>query len=146
GGAGMLFRTALPLLVAFFVIRAPMGILATPMYPAASRVVAHWFPFARRSSANGLVQGAAMLGIASTPLLFGHLIDRVGWPSAFVVVGAITTAVGVLWLWYARNDPAEHPSVNASELHLINDGLAELPVTRSADTSPSELGSWLNLL
>src|SRR5262249_3938620 len=129
-----------------FVIRAPMGVFATPMYPAASRAVAHWLPFARRSSANGLVQGAAMLGIATTPLLFGHLIDRVGWPNAFLIIGVITTAVGLLWLWYGRNDPVEHSGVNDTELHLIKDGVAEPAKLRLAALTPTESGPWLDLL
>src|SRR5215469_2789864 len=37
GGAGLLFRTALPLLIALFLIRSAMGVFATPMYPAGSR-------------------------------------------------------------------------------------------------------------
>src|SRR5262249_50134489 len=45
GGAGFLCHSALSLTIAFFIIRSPMGVAATPMYPAGSRTVAHWFPF-----------------------------------------------------------------------------------------------------
>jgi MFS family permease len=146
GGAGVLFQSALPLLLAFFVIRCPMGVIATPMYPAGSRTIAHWFPFARRSSANGLVQGAAMLGIAMTPPLFGRLMDRCGWPGAFLIAGIGTATVGLLWMWYARNYPVEHSGVNDSEMRLIHEAVA-LPERKQAlAISVKDLGPWRDLL
>jgi ACS family glucarate transporter-like MFS transporter len=123
GCAGFLFTTSISLLVALFVIRSLMGVVATPMYPAGSRTIAQWFPFNRRVGANGLVQGAAAVGMAMTPLMFGPLMKHVGWPNAFIIVGFVTGIVGVLWLWYARNRPAEHPAVNKNELLLIEGGL-----------------------
>src|SRR5262249_15919721 len=99
GGGGLVLTSGLALVIAFFPIRSMMGIFATPMYPAGSRAVAEWFPFSQRASANGLVQGAAPVGIALTPLLFGHLMDQVDWPRAFIITGAITWAVGLPLFW-----------------------------------------------
>jgi len=50
-------------LPALLVIRTIMGIFTAPVYPAASRLVSHWVPLQQRAWANGLVQGAAALGI-----------------------------------------------------------------------------------
>jgi sugar phosphate permease len=144
GGAGLLFTTALPLLIAFFLIRSVMGIFATPMYPAGSRAVAEWFPFAQRASANGLVQGAAPVGIALTPLLFGHLMDQVDWPRAFIITGAITGAVGLLWLWYARSSPAEHPGVPREE--RIQSSLTAFQAAAELPAPRLESGAWRRLL
>jgi ACS family glucarate transporter-like MFS transporter len=146
GAAGLLFHAAIPLFIALLLIRSPMGLLATPMYPAGSRTIAHWFPFERRASANGFIQGAAALGIAMTPLLFGRLMDRFGWPIAFVIIGAITAAIGLLWLWYARNDPGHHSSVNQAEIHLIQADLAAHPLKPEIDAIDKEPGSWTLLL
>jgi len=145
GSAGLLFTNALPLLIAFFLVRSAMGVFATPMYPAGSRAVAEWFPFAQRAGANGLVQGAAPIGTALTPLLFGHLMDRVDWPRAFILTGAITGAVGILWLWYARSSPAKHPGVNREELLRIQSGVTEF---QAAETPSPRLepGAWRRLL
>jgi len=52
----------------------------------------------RRSGANGIVTGAALLGVAATYVVFGWLIDHVGWPWAFVVAAAATFGLGVSWL------------------------------------------------
>jgi sugar phosphate permease len=144
GGAGLLFTTALPLLIAFFLVRSVMGIFATPMYPAGSRAVAEWFPFSQRASANGLVQGAAPVGIALTPLLFGHLMDQVDWPRAFIITGAITGAVGLLWLWYARSSPAEHPGVYKEE--RIQSKVAAFQAAAATPSRRMEPGAWRRLL
>jgi hypothetical protein len=41
-------------------------------------VVSFWVPVQGRSLANGLVTGAAVLGIASTYTVVGFLIDELG--------------------------------------------------------------------
>src|SRR5689334_15527201 len=85
---------------AFLVIRSLMGLCNAPMYPAAGQLVAHWMPFSRRALVNGLVVGAAPIGVASTYLVMGFLIDQLTWPLAFVVTGAVTGLVAIGWLFY----------------------------------------------
>jgi MFS family permease len=120
GAVGSVVAGAGLLLASFILIRMAMGFFATPMYPAASQVVAHWIPFPRRGWANGLVQGAAPLGIATTYILFGSLIDWFNWQIAFLITGAATGAIGMTWLLYARNRPAQHSEVNQAEQELIH--------------------------
>src|SRR4051812_11367657 len=45
-------------------IRFCMGLLSAPLYPAATRMTSYWVPLHQRVFANGLVQGAAALGMA----------------------------------------------------------------------------------
>lgn len=75
-----------------------MGALTAPLHPAAARGVSLGIPIMRRSGANGIVTGAALLGVAATYVVFGWLIDHVGWPWAFVVAAAATFGLGVSWL------------------------------------------------
>lgn len=121
-GATGVLASGTMLRIALFAIRGTMGLFAAPMYPAASHAVAQWMPFPGRASANGLVQGAAPLGIATTYILFGLLIDRFDWPRAFALTGAATALLGLVWLLYARNQPNQHSGVNAAELSLIRTG------------------------
>ena len=67
-GAGLLWTTLL-------VIRSLMGALTAPVYPACSRVVVNWVPLTQRFRANGMVQGAAAVGITFAFPLFGAMID-----------------------------------------------------------------------
>jgi MFS family permease len=84
------------------IVRANMGILTTPLHPGCARAVGLWIIGPRQTFANGLVTGAALLGIACTPLFFGALIDLVGWPIAFVITGSCTAALAAIWLTATR--------------------------------------------
>src|SRR5262249_20002872 len=86
---------------------------------ASGQIIARWLPFRQRALANGLVMGAALAGIASTFFGFGSLISLCNWPGAFVITGALTALLAILWTLYARNNPREHPGVNAAEVQLI---------------------------
>ncbi|OAI42239.1 hypothetical protein AYO40_01905 [Planctomycetaceae bacterium SCGC AG-212-D15] len=118
GVTGLVLTGAL-VLPALLVIRALLGAVSAPIHPAAARGVSLWVPAPARSGANALVTGAALLGIASTYILFGNLMDRIGWPWAFIVCGIATALLAGFWLDYAADRPGEHPSVNRAEQELI---------------------------
>jgi ACS family glucarate transporter-like MFS transporter len=134
GVVGWVFATAGAVWLALVVVRALMGVCTAPIYPAASRMVAHWLPLPARAGANGFINGAAPVGIACTFFGFGTLMDRFGWPAAFVITGAVTVALALVWWAWARDYPEEHPGVNPAELRLIT-GAAATP------TDPA-LGRW----
>src|SRR5579863_6488985 len=89
--------------ISFLVIRCLLGILTAPLFPAAGRIVAAWIPFRTRAWVNGLVLGAATVGISLAPIGFGRLSDEVGWRAACVVMGVLTALLTALWFWYGRN-------------------------------------------
>jgi MFS transporter, ACS family, D-galactonate transporter len=100
-----IFLAAGSVWLGLLVIRGIMGLFTIPLHPASARAVALWVPETRRSLANGLVTGAALLGIACTPLLFGALIDRIDWPAAFAVTGGCTAIIALVWLVATRPLP-----------------------------------------
>jgi sugar phosphate permease len=130
GVAGLLAFSGAVLFSSLLAIRGLLGATMAPMYPAAGRIVSHWIPFRQRALTNGLVTGAAPVGIASTYIVFAALTDRLGWEQAFLVTGPITVTLAVLWMWYGRNDPAQHASVNSAELTLIRAGIRPEPFTQ----------------
>jgi MFS family permease len=106
GLAGMSFLvSAGSMYVALLTIRSVMGVFTAPIYPAASRTIANWVPPGQRILANGFVQGAAALGIASTFHVFGMLMDSVGWQTAFLISGAVTALLALVWTISAANQP-----------------------------------------
>jgi ACS family D-galactonate transporter-like MFS transporter len=79
------------------VVRSLLGLVNAPLHPAAARMVFERIPRTSRAMANGLVTAAACVGIASTYYAFGMLIDRFGWPTAFLISGGLTLIVGFAW-------------------------------------------------
>jgi MFS family permease len=119
GVVGWLPLSILSVYLLFLLVRALMGLCTAPIYPASGRIISHWFPPGQRAGANGAVMAAALVGIASTYVGFGTLLDSFSWPTAFLITGALTALVAGLWTWYGRNRPEEHRSVNAAELQAI---------------------------
>ncbi len=107
GVAGLLCTTGMMLWVSLLVIRGCLGIASAPLHPTAARLVANWIPPAGANLANGLVTSAACIGIASTYLVFGLLIDEVGWERAFLVCAGVTLVLGLAWTLLASDRPPE---------------------------------------
>src|SRR5262245_40776338 len=128
--------------ILFLVIRSLMGAFAAPMYPASAQHIAHWLPFRRRGLANGLVQGSACLGIASTPLVFGELIDWFDWPQSFLILAVGTALLGLAWSFYATDWPRQHPGTNEAERSMI--AADRPPASRAGYVT--EPGPWQALL
>ena len=139
GTVGLVAFSALTVLTLFLIVRSLMGLFTAPIYPASCRVVAHWFPARQRASANGAIMAAALVGNACTFVVFGALLDRFDWPTAFAITGTVTAVVALLWIWYGRNRPEEHPGVNEGELLLIGEG----PRPRELAAEPTR---WRTLL
>jgi MFS transporter, ACS family, glucarate transporter len=102
------------------VIRALFGAGEAGCFPNLTRVFTTWLPVAQRERAQGVLWFAARWSGAFTPLLVAYVLDFMSWRRAF----EIFALPGVIWaiafyVWY-RDDPREHPGINAAEL-------AELP-------------------
>jgi MFS family permease len=134
GLAGYSVLSPAALLILLLVIRALMGVCSAPIYPASSRLVSHWIPARQHTWANGLVQGAAAVGMACAFPLFGQLIDWFQWPSAFLWAGIFTAALALVWTAYAADYPGQHRFANEGERRLIEES-APSP-DRRGDVAP----------
>jgi MFS transporter, ACS family, D-galactonate transporter len=122
GAAGLLGLSGLGVWICLLVVRALMGMCTAPLHPAAGKAVSHWFPPGSRVLSNGLVVGASCVGMALVFPVFGGLIDRLGWPTSFLIVGTITAGVGLVWAFYATDWPSQHAATNSAERALIGPG------------------------
>ena len=105
GAVGLVFTQAVPLLLGLLVVRSVLGISNAPLHPAGARLVANWVPPKGVALANGLVTFSACIGMAFTYVLFGSLIDRFGWPRAFLITSGVTVLVAVVWTLLAADYP-----------------------------------------
>lgn len=88
-------------------------------FPNLTKSFTTWLPTEERVRAQGILWMAARWGGAFTPLLVVRVLRWMNWREAFVLFGAI----GVIWAllfyrWY-RDNPRDNKSVNAQELHII---------------------------
>jgi len=101
------------------VVRFLFGAGEAGGYPNSARVLSRWIPDHERGRAQGIMLTAGQMGGVIAPTIAAYLIEFVGWRWTFVVFGLVGVVwAGAFWLWF-RDDPAEHPAVNAAELNLI---------------------------
>ena len=102
GVTGFVFAGTAQIWLSLVVVRGLMGLFTTSLHPGCARAVADWTPLPRRSLTNGLVTGAALLGIASTYKVFGALVAWIDWANAFLVTGAVTALLTGTWILVSR--------------------------------------------
>jgi ACS family glucarate transporter-like MFS transporter len=112
-------------LFVFVAVRFLLGAGEAVIYPSANQFVARWIPTSERGIANGWIFAGVGAGAGLTPLLVTYIMVHYGWRSSFWVCSIIGFAAGAVWLLTARDTPAEHGGVSASELTLIRAGLPQ---------------------
>lgn len=88
-------------------------------FPNLTKAFTTWLPKLERVRAQGIMWTFARWGGAFTPVLVVWVLRFVNWRWAFVLFGGL----GVVWCtffyrWY-RDNPRDHPDVNAAELALL---------------------------
>jgi MFS family permease len=98
-------------------------------WPCVARTFSRWIPRSERGRAQGIFFAGAHLVAGLTPAVIvgGGLLGS-GWPGmlsvmswrgVFVTFGLLGGVWVAVWLYWFRNDPSEHPAVNAEELDAI---------------------------
>jgi ACS family D-galactonate transporter-like MFS transporter len=136
--------------------RLGLGVTEAPVYPAASKLNANWLPPKERARGATILDAASPAGAAFGGLLATFLIGALGsWRWAFIVTGALTIIIAVLYYLYLRDTPEQHNSVNSAELDHIrsardvgqtDDEQATLPKVRDYTKSLSFWGMWFGRL
>jgi ACS family glucarate transporter-like MFS transporter len=88
-------------------------------FPNAARVVTHWFPPAERGLARGAITTTSLVGAALSFPISNYLIESVGWRWTFGAFGLVGVVWAAAFYWWFRDNPGEHPAVNAGERQLI---------------------------
>jgi MFS family permease len=136
GVAGFTIHSAALIIPVLFAIRGTLGITNAPFHPGAAHAVSRWIPGPQRAGMNGLVNAAALTGISCTYYLFGFMMDRLGWPLAFVAAAAVTGAVACAWWAIAASGPDAHPGVNKEERRLIAEEAPGAPTSQRRSSLP----------
>ena len=114
------------------VARFLFGVGEAGAFPNTSRSFAKWFPVAERGAAHGWVFMGTRMGGAITPPIVVALMAAIGWRQTFYVFGVLGVIWAFFWWRWFRDEPSQHPEVNAAELALIRESAGHEPATSHA--------------
>ncbi len=137
-----------------YAARVVLGLAEGPSFPAHARVVERWLPPHERATAVGVALVAIPVALAIGAPLATFLIGAFGWRAMFFVLAASGIVWLPVWLYLARDFPAQSRFVNEAErAHIaktesIDTGLADRAGRSGTDwrallTTPTLLaGYW----
>src|SRR4051812_6455504 len=88
-------------------------------FPNLAKMFTNWLPADERSRAVGVMWLSARWGGAFTPLLVVWVFSFMSWRHAFELFGAIGIVWAIWFYFWFRDNPRNHPKVNAAELELL---------------------------
>jgi ACS family glucarate transporter-like MFS transporter len=91
-------------------------------WPCVARTFSKWIPLAQRGRVQGIFFSGAHLAGGLTPMIALMLAGRFGWRPVFVIFGTVGVTWAIVWHRLFRDEPAQHPVVNAAEATLIAEG------------------------
>ncbi len=105
--------------VSLWVMRFLFGAGEAGCFPNLTKSFTTWLPQEERVRAQGIMWMSARWGGAFTPILVVWFLTHLSWRRTFEIFGAI----GLVWAFYFyrwyRDNPKDHPKVNAAELALL---------------------------
>ncbi|MEW4565513.1 MFS transporter [Bremerella sp. JC770] len=106
GLTGLVFGF-IPLLVTRFLF----GAGEAGAFPGMSRAVFSWIPMGNRGLVQGINFSGSRLGAAFALPVIAIMIASLGWRTCFLLLMVIGFVWAVIWYWYFRDDPTEHPTI-----------------------------------
>jgi MFS family permease len=106
-------------LTSLLVIRFMFGTGEAGCFPNLTRMLSAWLPVGERVKAQALMWAFGRWGGALAPPVAIFAISSLGWRWGFVALSLLGLVWVVFFLPWFKNDPAEHKSVNAAELALL---------------------------
>lgn len=110
------------------VLRFLFGAGEAGAYPNITRAIHDWFPKKEWEFAQGAVWMTGRLMGGVTPLIWAVLVGNalfpiapLNWRGAFFLFGGVGFLWCVVFAYWFRNSPAEHPGVSAGEQQLIRE-------------------------
>jgi ACS family glucarate transporter-like MFS transporter len=125
--------------VSMYVIRFLFGAGEAGCFPNLTRMLSSWLPPRERVTAQSLMWAFTRWGGAATPPLVLLGITLFGWRWTFVALAGLGVVWAVVFLLWFRDNPANHPQVNAAEREL-------LAKPHALVTNRENQPSWLSLL
>lgn len=129
-----------------FLVWCLMGLAQAGAIPVSMNTISVWNPKSERAFASGIFVAAMYSGAALAAGATGALIAFIPWQLLLAIFGAPGFVWAVLFIWWFRNRPEDHPSVSRTELEVIRESvITEAPAALDSDKASLQT-PWLQLL
>ncbi|HEV7350281.1 MFS transporter [Telluribacter sp.] len=88
-------------------------------FPGIARATYSWFPVRERGLITGINFSGSRLGAALALPFIASLIQWLGWRASFGILGGMGIVWALLWWFFFRDLPEEHPRLSSREKDLI---------------------------
>jgi MFS family permease len=105
--------------VSLLVIRFLFGAGEAGAWPNAALAFSRWTPQRERGRMQGVFFAAAHGSGGLTPLIVAALLTVTSWRGVFVICGLTGLVWAATWYRWFRDEPRDHPGVNAAEAEMI---------------------------
>lgn len=102
-----------------WIVRFCFGAGEAGCFPNITKALSVWLPVEERVRGQAVVWAFARWGGAFTPPLVVAAFHFMSWRLAFVTFGVLGVVWCVIFAMWFKDDPREHPSVNAGERELL---------------------------
>jgi MFS transporter, ACS family, glucarate transporter len=109
--------------VSLLVTRFLFGAGEAGCFPNSAKTYSIWLPAEERNRAQSFLWISARWGGAFTPFLVYGVLQVMSWRWAFALFGAIGFVWAALFYRWFRDNPRDHPGVNAAERELLASNL-----------------------
>lgn len=116
---------------AIFFLRLLSGLAQSPVFPDNGRIVAAWFPTAKRGGASSIFNASQYCALVVFAPLFGWLTHSYGWRSCFWFMGLLGLLLAFVWS-KAVYSVTDHPLISNSEIDCIERGGGLVNIDRIA--------------
>lgn len=117
--------------------RFTLGIGEAGNFPSAIKTVSEWFPKKERSTATGLFNAGANVGIIFTALVVPFLMSVLHWQQVFLVTSSLALTLVVLWRFiYKQPEEVKGKELSEAEYSYIR---------QDEESSETKRVSWAKL-
>src|SRR5262245_32861365 len=107
--------------VSLVITRFLFGAGEAGCFPNLTKAFSAWLPGRERTRAQAMMWMSARWGGAFTPLLVVIVMAWVNWRTAFLLFGLLGVVWTIVFFFWFRDNPRDHPGVNAAELELLRE-------------------------
>jgi len=108
------------------VVRIFMGAGEGPVWTVNAKTAKNWASLKDYSKSFAFAGTGQAVGPVIGLFIGTVLYELFGWRGPFIFFGALGLVMALVWYFFVRDTPSQHPRVSKDELHYIKEGKGEV--------------------